>query len=549
MFAAVPDGRLAGTLRWLRARNRVWLVLSWIALAAGVVIVCRHGTDAGAAWDETFHLRYGKRVLAWFRTDHVDTGALNYKNLYLYGGLFDFTAAWLTERSPLGPYETRHLLTAFVALLGVVGCWKLASLVAGPAAGVLAATMLVLTPAWVGHGLFNPKDIPFGTGAIWAAYTATRLGSGPIPPRLRDIFWAGIALGLALAVRPGGMILVSYPFIAVSARAAVELRRRLQRQQPLRFFRLLANSAWKVVVVLVLAYPLMLMTWPWAQLAPFERPFEALRAAMHFTWNGLVLFRGEFIHAHDLPRSYLPVWFAITLPETYVLAAICALACLWRFASDRRFVKGERVIGTMMIALATFMPLMAAIVLRPPVYDGQRHFLFILPPLAALAGVTFASFFRAYDWPIRLRRSVAGIWIALCIVTYIDMRQLHPYEYIYFNRLSGGLKAADGRFETDYWGVAYKEAFAWVVRHVPPVHPERRTRIASCNTNTNERMTYYLEQSSKAKAAFEVVKSYQRADLYVAMTRGGCHRVPGEVLRTIKRQGVPLVYVIRTTNN
>jgi hypothetical protein len=244
----------------------------------------------------------------------------------------------------------------------------------------------------------------------------------------------------------------------------------------------------------------------------------------------------------------LPRWFAITLPETYVLALACAVANLWHATREGALVRGRRVIGVTMIAIAAFLPLLAALVLHPVVYDGQRHFLFILPPLAALAGVALASFFReANTWP-QLRAAAAAGWIALCVVTCVDVKRLHPYEYVYFNRLSGGLKAANGRFETDYWGVAYKEAFAWIVKHVPPVDPNRPTRIASCNNNSNERMSYYLERWPKAKQNFEIVRGYKRADLYVAMTRHRCHHVAGKVLRTIRRQGVPLVYVIRTNH-
>jgi hypothetical protein len=541
MIAATPRPGLVAVQRWLSTRNRVWLLVSWLALAVAIVLVWRHGTDAGVSWDEMFHIRYGKRLLGWFRTDGQDDSALHYKNLYLYGGLFDVVAAWASERSPLGPFETRHLLTAFLALLGVVGSWKLAALAGGPLAGVLAAVMLVLTPAWLGHGLFNPKDIPFGTGAIWAAYTATRLGVGPIPLRWRDVLFAGVGLGIALAFRPGGFILVGYPFAAVGLRLILEVIRRRELRA-----RWLLDVTYKPALIVALAYPLMLSTWPWARISPFDRPFEAFEQMMNFTHNGEVLYRGEFIHAHDLPRDYLPRWFAMTLPETYLLALACALANLWHATRDRAAVNGRRVIAVTMIAIAAFLPLIAALVLHPVVYDGQRHFLFILPPLASLAGVALATFFRDAATSVWLRRAVGTAWIALCVMTSVDMKRLHPYEYVYFNRLSGGLKAASGQFETDYWGVAYKEALAWIVKHVQPVDPNRRTRIASCNNNSNERMFYYLERWPSAKEKFEIVKDYKRADLYVAMTRHRCHQVPGEVLRTVRRQGVPLVYIIRT---
>jgi hypothetical protein len=259
-----------------------------------------------------------------------------------------------------------------------------------------------------------------------------------------------------------------------------------------------------------------------------------------------VLFRGEFIPGRDVPRSYLPVWFAITLPETYLVALACALIGLYRWLRQPSRVRAERVIGIGLSAVASFLPLIAAIVLRPVVYDGQRHFLFLLPPLACLAGVALASVLRAPSVTRWLRYGLLAAWLSLLAWTFRDMYTLHPYEYVYFNRLSGGLPAAYQRYETDYWGATYREGIEWVVKHVPRVSERRRTRVASCSPNTDERMDYYLARWPGAKDHFEIVHGYKRADVYVAMTRDRCAEVPGEVLHVIERQHVPLLYVLRT---
>jgi hypothetical protein len=44
------------------------------------------------------------------------------------------------------------------------------------------------------------------------------------------------------------------------------------------------------------------------------------------------------------------------------------------------------------------------------------------------------------------------------------MAALHPYEYIYFNRIFGGLPAAYDRFETDYFGLSLREGMEWINR-------------------------------------------------------------------------------------
>jgi len=46
--------------------------------------------------------------------------------------------------------------------------------------------------------------------------------------------------------------------------------------------------------------------------------------------------------------------------------------------------------------------------------------------------------------------------------------RLHPYQVAYYNVLVGGLSGAAGRFETEYSGVAYREALLWAARELGP---------------------------------------------------------------------------------
>ena len=86
--------------------------------------------------------------------------------------------------------------------------------------------MLALTPAWVGHGLFNCKDIPFGAAAAFAvAYSTARIAMGPSPLTWRDAWCAGLSVGCALGFRPGGMFLIGYPALAAFARLVIDSAR------------------------------------------------------------------------------------------------------------------------------------------------------------------------------------------------------------------------------------------------------------------------------------------------------------------------------------
>lgn len=516
--------------RALRDRD-LWLAASFAGLFGLLALIAIFGRDAGVTWDEGFQLQYGERVLAWFRSGFRDRSALEYLDLYLYGGLFDAPAQWIVGWSPIGPYETRHVLSALTALLGIYGTWSVAAAVGGSRAGFFAAAMLALTPAWIGHGLFNPKDIPFATASVFVTLAAQRIVLAEGPLRIREVVWAGVALGIALGVRPGGFFLVSYPLVAIVARAAGAGRGAS----------LVSSAALvlpRLVLMGVIAWGIMLSAWPWAQLDPISRPFEAIYAASHFNFAGETLFEGQRVASTELPARYLPVWFAITLPETYWVASIAgAVSAVLALRA-----RSQRLLPTGLVAFSLVFPLTAALVTRPTLYDAHRHCLFLFPALAALGGIGIAAFTSSSCIWKSVRLTALGVWLSAALLVAIEIVQLHPYEYVYFNRTVGGLRGAVGRYETDYWGASYREGLDWVVKHV---HEDRPLRLAACDSSAAGRLFYYLQRWPEAKGRFSLIDDPSQADLFLAVTRLDCHRrVPAEVLHVIERQAAPLLYVL-----
>jgi hypothetical protein len=345
------------------------------------------------------------------------------------------------------------------------------------------------------------------------------------------VLLCAVAVGAALGVRPGGMFLLSYAPVACVARLFTE------RGLDAPVWR---RTALRLAVGGVLAWACMLVAWPWAQMAPLSRPFKAAWLAAHFSWRGRVLFDGALVDADALPRRYLPTWFALTLPETYLLGAACALTLLYLSARGRRHPR--QALGLMCLIWSAFLPLSAALITRPVLYDGHRHFLFLLPPLAALVGLAISEFIAETALPGWLRLATLGAFALASALTLRDMLALHPFEYVYFNRISGGLAAAQDRFETDYWGATYGEGIDWVVNHLhPPLG--RPLRVGSCNVS--DELNYYFARNPEAHGRFEFVDDPARADILLATTRFDCHKSDGKLLHVVERSNVPLLYVIR----
>ena len=509
-----------------------------------VVLAVQLARDPGITTDEIVQRVYGDLILDWYRSGFVKRDALSYINLYLYGGMFDLLAQSVvaTGLLPWGTYESRHVVTALVSLLGVIAIWLAVRLIRGPRAAFLAGAMLMLTPAWVGHSFFNPKDIPFAAASAFVVYASVRIAVRVPPVTWSDALCAAVCLGCALAVRPGGMFLLVYPIAAVCLRLACGMFwRGLQPRAAARFT---AISFGRLICVFPLTWALMLSTWPWAQQAPFTRPFQAAAIAANFEWPGKMRFDGDIVSFRHLPLHYLPKWFLVTLPDIYALSLLCAviaLFCAWR-GRDRAATRPDmgRTAAVLLLALTVLIPYLGVVVARPTLYDGHRHFLFLIPSMAALAGLAFDYAISCMMVSVAARATLVAAGIGLASVTVYDMWSLHPYQYVYFNRSSGGLAKQAMRFEADYWGASYREGLAWVFKNYDP-GGTRRITIKTC---ASDKLIGYYRKQWGAKR-FVVAKSQDAAEVYLGVTKRNCHERPGEVIHTVERQGVPLLYIRR----
>jgi hypothetical protein len=252
------------------------------------------------------------------------------------------------------------------------------------------------------------------------------------------------------------------------------------------------------------------------------------------------------VYAGDLPRSYVPLWLLVSLPEFYLVALLAGVATLWRAGRPRAIDRHAltRRLQIAWVGSIAALPVLLAVTARPHLYDGLRHLLFVLPALAVLAGVSVAASFhsgRARGY----KAAVAALVGALTILTASDMARLHPYEAVYFNRLfAGGVAAASERFETDYWGSSYKEGLEWLVDHYGQGLP-RRVRVAT--TFVTLPCSYYLGRSPEGDRRFRCVGLDDDPHVVLSMTRKRMHEhVPGRVLHVVERQGAGLLYVIET---
>jgi hypothetical protein len=461
---AAPVARAPGVRLAEGWRDAVaWLVprLSWNRAAFGlfallVVVVIATFADYGVTWDEDVHNWYGVFVLDYYLSLFKDGRCLNWLNLYNYGAAFDTIAAALNRVSPFGTYETRHLLNGAFGIVGIVGGWKLGRSLGGPRAGFIAALLLLAIPNYYGQMFNNPKDIPFAVGMVWSIYYMVRIIPALPRPEWSLVVKLGVATGMALGVRVGGLLLFCYLGLLL---LCFVVWRTAEAPSARGFVRDGFAVFWRVLLpTVVVAYPVMLLFWPWAQESPIGNPLRSLIFFSHETFPYPTLFAGQYFAAADLPWAYLPTYIALALPELVLALALAAPS--GAVLMLRRLPRGERrdwVLRHGLVAFAIVFPIAYAVEIKAVLFDGMRHFIFLLP-LIAVAAALVAD--RLLDRLARFeyRRPVYAA-LALYGVGHLSMMaMLHPNEYVYYNGFVGGVEGAQGLFKLDYWANSYAEA-------------------------------------------------------------------------------------------
>ena len=428
--------------------------LALLALAVVALVASLTFRDYGLGWDDYTHAEYADLLLRMYGSGFKDTGALSFANLYMYGGGFDMAAALLHKVIPLELFETRRLVGAIVGVIGLAVTWRLGRRVGGPLAGLAALLLLALCPTFYGHMFMNPKDAPFAVAMVILMLGLVRLAEEYPQPSPRTILIVGLGAGLSIGSRILGGLALVYAIAGFVPLFLEEFHSHGAREAAQRF----AHVLYVLLPGLVLGYLVMGLIWPWSIMEP-GNPFHALTYFSHFfekPWKEM--FDGALVSVPDMPWSYLPTLFALQLPEV-LLGLLMAGVVGTLVVLPRGDVSARRKTILLMLTSAATLPLLIAMVKRPALYNGIRHFIFVIPPMTVLAGNAFAW---GMNWLKDNRRSWQPAAVAIfsfgLLLPLGEMIRLHPYQYTHFNRIAGTVRAVDDLYMLDYWGLAFKQA-------------------------------------------------------------------------------------------
>jgi hypothetical protein len=551
MTAGIPAAGGEAPARWVvvtrrrfvagvvsRCRSRL-LLADHFDLAAAVlfglliVLILTTFRDYAISNDEEVQQRYGELIITYYTSAFADQGLFHFRNLYLYGGLFDIVAVSVEKILPLDIYAVRHVLSALIGVGGIAAVWATARAIGGSRAGLLAAAALALCGIWYGAMFNHTKDIPFASAMIGATCFLLLIGRELPRPRWRLVLAFGVLCGCALGIRVLGLFLVGYAGFVVIAYALIGRGGSLR--SALAF---VGRSTLALAPAFVIAYAIMVAAWPWAALAPLN-PLRAMFEFDDFKYPIRTLLSGQVYMMADVPRWYEPTYVAIKLTLPLLVGACLGLIFLRQPPRGGSEINKTLRQEVALVAFTALFPLIGDVAVRGPAFSGMRHVLFIVPPIAVLAGVGLD---RAFHQLQTFSQFAAAAALALLLVGFgwdtASLYRLHPDEYLFFNPLVGGLAGAARRYDTDYWVNIMPEAVEDLEHYLDrtegaPGKPRRRYLVAVCG----ERLPF--EKVADSRLVW--TKDQKSADFFIAPIQVNCDRsVDGQIVATVDRLGVPI---------
>lgn len=421
----------------------------------------------------------------WFRrfggtfvTD-LDYGQVSWVYTHLFNVLFGIELFG----SPVDSAEAyigRHVAISVLSIIAVVGVAGITFQVTRSKAWALvAAAFLLSTPIWVGHSMFNPKDIPVAVGFTIYSFALVLLTRHVLfreqSPLVRVVSHCLFLLGVLLTVGTRTVLVAPMVLAALVALLIVWLAR---RRAPNAFETLtrefLLGSMISVAMFSILFIALFALN-PIYYSQIFALLYDTFVKAVAQPWGGSVWMAGLDVEVPP-PWWYIPVFLVFQLP-IFLLAPFLFRTILLFARPLTRLTAGEespsaahrtalfeRVTSAILLTQAVATPVAVALG-EMVILDSIRHVLFIVPAIVTLAVLSYVKLVNSF-----LQAQALGVLFAMLLVVPVQISNLSlfPYNYVYFNELAA-LGDIDQEWETDFWHLSYREALERIPESVPVI--------------------------------------------------------------------------------
>lgn len=499
--------------------------------------------DAGISGDEEVHFNQSVKVYNYFKSSGKDKSALETPKSHLryYGQSFDNITTILIKWFGIDDiYKFRHLANATAGWLTIFLAGLLAVFLGGYRTGILTLILMVLSPRFIGHSWNNLKDIPFALGYTASIYFIFRFLSSLQKPGVKTIVFLILSLAFAISIRISGVLLICYLWLFLALYLSSEYMGGHLKMDQKQWVKLLLI----VSGITLLAYGTGILLWPYGLENPVKNPIIAYKVMVRFPTTLRQIFEGKVYWSDQFPWYYLLKYMLISIP-LIVIAGILSFSILFK-----KIMNSRQWMYIFFLLFAFLFPLAFILLKGSNVYGGWRHIIFVYPPFVILAALGFNTLIDHLSKRI-LRIVFIIVFLALSIHPLRFMIRNHPYEYLYFNELTGGLKAAYGNYETDYYFHSIREGSEWLINNIEENNgPGNHIKVAMnfpgewfFRNNKEQISTVFINYYNRGNSDWDyaiIANEY----LNPWQLKNGIWP-PGNTIHTIKVEGVPVCAVLK----
>lgn len=513
----------------------IFIVLA-ISLLAAMILISR---DAGISGDEEVHYQHSEMVYNYFSTMGKDHQSLDTPKTHLqyYGQAFDNIVTILIHWMGIEDiYSFRHLMCSIAGWLVILTTALFAASFSGYGAAILVLLLFAASPNFLGHAQNNLKDIPFALAYISSVYHSINLVFTDKKPDRKTIILLVLSIAFAIGIRAGGLLLIFYMGFFVFLKTAYHWHT-TKKMIP----DFLKQNGLLFIGIALSGYLLGLILWPYALQNPLINPWKSYRVMTQFPTTIMQIFDGKIDWSDAHPWYYLPKYMLITIPLA-VFAGIVAFL----FNLKKNFSSNQKI-RLSILGFTILFPILFVIVKGSNLYGSWRHFLFVYPGMVLLSALGFYALLNRFK--TRIIRITTGIVLFLLMLHPLRfMAANHPYYYLYYNELTGGLKGAYTRYETDYYYHSMRAGAEWLQQYL-----KNKPNTGSVIVGVNFPCQWYFRNNQSVKTIYFPYQKRSQYDWdYLIVANSYIppyqlkHKIwpPANTIHTINADGVPVCAVI-----
>jgi hypothetical protein len=541
-------------------KNNAWFWAFFILIFVLLFALPIMSLDSGNSGDEDlYQVPQGRNIVNYFKTDGADSTAITFFNLRFYGSSPDVIAEYWNQAFGVEDIaKTRHIFNSLYGWITILFAGLLAYLIGGWRAAVITVLLLFFSPRFIGHSFNNTKDIPFAAAVMAAIYFMTLFYKQFPKVKIYTFFFLILFIAFSISVRIGGILLYGYFGVFGLVYLIKKYRESKQKTYKLKIRNLGIQRLFLYGLgIVVVSYFVGLLLWPFALQAPIKNPLEAFREMSEFSISIRQVFEGAYQWSDALPKYYTLKYILMTVPVAIFIGLISFFILLWKDKKNYFYY--------FIVFFTFFFPIFWIFFSSGIVYHGWRHTLFSCAPMVIAAALGFNLLIERME-KFAQSKKIKSLYVNIVAIIVILLLlwnpirhtiQNHPYEYVFFNKISGGIEKAYGNYELDYYYHSTREASEWIIAHAQKNGLETTDKIRVATWHAPSVNYFFRKDTADFTVTFS--RWYERGnndwDYAIFVVTGmapeqirGNYFPPQNTIHTIDVDGIPICLILKREN-